>query len=94
MQVRASDGLDWSAWQSLTVTGPAATLMHTDGTTELMQVGNNFYLDSTATGIGPELTQGGVAVTPGTFTAIGAVQVSGGDYDVAWKMVGADTCTI
>ena len=62
--------------------------IQTDGSTVLTQVGNNFFLDSTGGGTGPELSYGGAAVTTGEFagwTAIGAVQVSGGGYDVAWK---------
>ena len=62
--------------------------IQTDGSTVLTQVGNNFFLNNTGSGTGPELSYGGAAVTTGEFagwTAIGAVQVSGGGYDVAWK---------
>ena len=63
-------------------------MIQTDGSTALTQVGNNFFLDNTGSGSGPELQYKGVAVTVGEFgttTPIGAVQVAGGGYDVAWK---------
>ncbi len=69
------------------------TLIHTNGSTSLMQVGNDYFLDPVGGGTGPEVQQGGAPVTPGTFVAIGAVQVSGG-YDIAWKMVGSSIYTI
>lgn len=87
MQVRATDGTSWGSWQSFTITGPAAIPIQTDGSTELAQIGNYYYLNNTGTGIGPELHYGGAAVTAGefgTYVPIGAVQVSGGDYDIAW----------
>ena len=52
----------------------------------------NFFLDNTGSSTGPELKYGGAAVTAGEFagwTAIGAVQVAGGGYDVAWKNTSA-----
>jgi hypothetical protein len=66
--------------------GIPSVVLQTDGTTALTEVGNNFFLDNTGSGSGPELQFGGAAVTPillGTWTPIGAVQVSGGGYDVA-----------
>ena len=48
---------------------------------------NNFYLYNRRI-TGPELQYNGAAVTVGefgTWTPIGAVQVTGGGYDVAWK---------
>ncbi len=77
-----------------TIGAPPPVVIQTDGSTALTEFGGNYYLDNTGTGTGPELTQGGVAVTPGDFTAIGAVQLAGGGYDVAWKMVGGDAYTI
>ena len=62
--------------------------IQTDGSTVLTGVGNNFFLYNTGNGTGPELSYGGSVVTAGEFagwTAIGAVQVAGGGYDVAWK---------
>ena len=70
----------------LTQTGPQ---IHT--TAHVAQVGNQYFLDS-VNGTGPELKRAGAAVTAGEFaawtggwTVIGAVQVAGGGYDVAWK---------
>ena len=68
--------------------GIPKVVIQTDGSTALTQVGNNYFLDKTGGGSGPELQYKGVAVTVGEFgttTPIGAVQVSGGGYDVAWK---------
>jgi hypothetical protein len=62
------------------------------GSTSLIEIGNNYYLDSISTGTGPEL-KNGAAVTAGEYgawTPIGAEQTSGGGYDVAWKLSGAD----
>ena len=66
--------------------GITKVVIHTDGSTALTEVANNFYLYHNGTG--PELKDGGAAVTAGEFagwTMIGAVQVAGGGYDVAWK---------
>ena len=74
---------------------PPPTTISVDGTTTLVQSGNNYFLDVTGSNsLGPEITQGGVAATPGVFTAIGAVHVAGGGYDVAWKMAGSSIFTI
>ncbi len=42
LQIRVNDGTLWSAWQSFTVTGPVATVIQTDGSTSLVEVGNNY----------------------------------------------------
>ena len=63
------------------------TVIQTDGTTALTELGTNYFLNPTGSGSGPELHFGGSAVTAGefgTWTPIGAVQVAGGGYDVAW----------
>jgi serralysin len=75
-----------------TIGPPAPVVIQTDNTTALTESNNAYYLDNTGTG--PELTQGGVAVAPSIFTAIGAVQLAGGGYDVAWKTVDNDAYTI
>ncbi len=93
VQVRVSDGTLWSNWTSFTVTAPAATIQ-TDGSTTLTQFNGDYFLAPTGGGTGPEITQGGVAVTPGAFKAIGAVQLAGGGYDVAWQEVGSNVFTI
>ena len=72
-------------------------VIQTDGSTSLVQVGNNYFLDPVGGSSGPELSYGGAAVTTGEFagwTAIGAVQVSGGGYDVAWENTSAGLYTV
>ena len=95
-EVRVSDGTSWSGWESFTITGPAATPIQTDGTTELAQIGNYYYLDNTSTGIGPEVKQASAPVIAGAggWAIIDAIQVAGGGYDVAWKETGADQYTV
>ncbi len=64
------------------------------GSTNLTEVGNNFYLYTNGTG--PELKYGGAAVVTGLFgawTPFGAEQTAGG-YEVAWKNPGADQYTV
>jgi serralysin len=74
----------------------AATVIEAFGSTKLVQVGNNYFLDSISTGSGPELMYAGAAVAAGqfgTWTPIGAEQTATG-YEVAWKLTGADQYTI
>ena len=57
------------------------------GNTELVQLATSFVLDPTAGGTGPSVKYQGVVVTPGAFngwTAIGAEQLAGGGYEIAW----------
>lgn len=64
----------------------AGTTIATSGSTALVEVGSNFFLNNTSSGTGPELTKGGTAVTVGewaTWAPIAAVQTATG-YDVAW----------
>jgi hypothetical protein len=72
----------------------SATVIQTDGSTSLTQIGANYYLYNA--GAGPELKSGGAPVTAGEFggwTPIGAVQTASG-YDVAWKVAGADQYSV
>ncbi|WP_342740105.1 matrixin family metalloprotease [Bradyrhizobium sp. B117] len=78
------------------VIGIPTTVIHTDGTTSLVQVGANYFLNPAGGGTGPELQSNGAPVYAGEFGSwapIGAVQVGGG-YDVAWKQAGAALFTI
>ncbi len=97
-----------AGWQSVVGTELAAamiaptrlivTLIQTDtgsdGSTSLVEVGNNYFLFAAGTSSGPELEYNGAPITSGEFgawTPIGAVQISGGGYDVAWDIPGAKT---
>jgi serralysin len=74
------------------VPGAAGTATEVAGSTALVQVGNNYFLNAIGGGAGPELSYHGAAVTAGQFapyTPIGAEQVAGGGYDVAWKDPGS-----
>ena len=89
-QHRAGDDRDHTFGQFLNGDGhigiPFLVVIQTDGTTALTEVGNNFFLDNTGSNTGPELQFGGSPLTPallGTWTPIGAIQVTGGGYDVA-----------
>jgi serralysin len=86
VQVRVNDGTLWNAWQSFTVTGPVGTVIESLGSTALVQVGNNFFLNPIAGSTGPELMYQGSPVSVGEFGAavpIGVEAVAGG-YEVAW----------
>jgi hypothetical protein len=73
---------------------PAATVIQTDGSTSLAQIGSNYYLYTN--GSGPELKFVGspyVAGEFGSWSPFGAVQTASG-YDVAWKNASSDTYTV
>src|SRR5438105_4249806 len=75
---------------------PATIVIEAFGSSKLVQVGNNFYLDSISTGTGPELKYGGAAVVAGQFggyAPIGVEQTSTG-YEVAWKAAGVDQYSV
>jgi serralysin len=68
---------------------PTVTI-ESSGSTSLVKVGANFFLDGVSSGSGPELQRGGAAVSAGgIWTPIGAEQTATG-YDVAWKLNGAN----
>ena len=73
--------------------GVTASLIQADGSTNLLQVANNYYLYTN--GSGPELKYAGAPVTAGEFgsiSPIGAIQTASG-YDIAWKMPGTSEFT-
>ncbi len=85
IQVRVNDGNQWSDWASFRLTG-APLVIESVGSTSLVERGDNYYLDSTGGGTGPELQSGGVAIVAGqsgNWTPIAAEQTAGG-YEVAW----------
>jgi len=75
-----------------TIGPPGMTVIETNGSTWLTQVGNNYYLYNSS-GVGPELRYQGTPVVAGQFGAgivpIAAEQTATG-YEVAWKQTGAD----
>jgi hypothetical protein len=84
--------LSWIRDHLVMVSTPSPTVIESFGSTSLVQVGGNYYLDSVSTGTGPELKLNGTAVLAGQFgtiAPIGAEQTASG-YDVAWKVPGAD----
>ena len=76
--------------------GLVATVIELSGSTSLVEVGNNYYLDNISRGTGPELQYAGAPVTAGQFGSwapIGAEQTATG-YDVAWKISGTNQYTV
>jgi 20S proteasome alpha/beta subunit len=60
------------------------------GNTELVQQGTSYLLDPVAGGTGPSVKYQGSVVTAGAFNGwapIGAEQLSGGGYEIAWHNV-------
>ncbi|QWG14867.1 M10 family metallopeptidase C-terminal domain-containing protein [Bradyrhizobium sediminis] len=75
---------------------PTPVVIEALGSTSLVQIGGNFYLDSISGGTGPSLKYAGAAVVAGQFGAwapIGAEQTASG-YEVVWKNGGADQYTV
>jgi hypothetical protein len=73
------------------------TVIEAFGSTKLVEVGTNYFLNSISSGTGPALKSGGgapyVAGQAGTWSPIGAEQTSTG-YQVAWKAAGADQYSV
>ena len=75
--------------------GSLTTVIQTDGSTSLTEVGNQYYLYNSS-GVGPALKSGGTDVVAGQYggwTPIGAVQTASG-YDVAWELPGTNEYTV
>ena len=77
------------------VIGAPAAVIEANGSTDLTQIGSNYFLYDNSTG--PELKFGGAPVVAGTFGAgwapIGAEQTATG-YEVAWQGAGTNSFTI
>ncbi len=73
----------------------ASTVIESFGSTSLVQVGNDYFLDSNSTGTGPELKYGGAPLTAGEYawTPIGAEQTSTG-YEIALKSAATGQYTV
>src|SRR6202035_4719131 len=68
----------------------SSTVIEAFGSTKLVQIGNNYFLESNSTGIGPELQYLGAPVVAGEFagaTPIGAEATATG-YEIAWNVGG------
>ena len=75
---------------------PYRSVIEAFGSTSLVEVGNNYFLDSISTGTGPELKYGGAPLWPASWapgTPIGVEQTASG-YEVAWKVTGADQYSV
>ena len=71
------------------------TVIESFGSTSLVQVGGNYYLDSISSGTGPELKNGGAVVAgqAGAWSPVGAEQTASG-YEVAWRFAGTQNFSI
>ncbi|WP_315787190.1 MULTISPECIES: S8 family serine peptidase [unclassified Bradyrhizobium] len=77
-------------------TGIPTTVIEAVGSTNLVQIGNGYYLNPVGGGIGPQIKFGGSVVTVGQtggWDPIGA-EASVVGYLVAWKMAGTDLYTV
>ncbi|MGY4607006.1 Ca2+-binding RTX toxin-like protein [Bradyrhizobium sp. USDA 4474] len=78
--------------QTAAATTPASNVIESQGATSLVQVLDNFYLNSNSTGSGPELKYGGLPVLASqrlSTPALGAEQTATG-YTVVWKLSATD----
>jgi serralysin len=79
------------------VIGVASTVIEAFGSTSLVELGSNFYLNNISSGTGPELKYNGAAIAVGQFgsgwTPVGTEQTSTG-YEVAWQIAGSEQFTI
>jgi hypothetical protein len=76
--------------------GIVPTVIQNNGTTSLVEIGSNYFLNTVGSSTGPELKYNGSPVAAGefgTWVPYGAIQVAGG-YDVAWKNPGANQYTV
>ena len=95
----ALESLETSFHQDLNgdgVIGIKTTVIEALGSTSLVEVGNNYYLDTISSGTGPELKYGGAAIVAGQFgayTPVGVEQTAGG-YEVAFQNSGANQFSI
>lgn len=81
-------GVPLTATAAASTTTIVGTTIEASGSTSLVAVDKDFLLASIATGTGPTLKYGGVAVVPGQFgvwTPV-AVEQNPTGYDVAWKI--------
>jgi serralysin len=78
------------------VTGALTTVIEAQGSTSLVQVGNDYFLYPVGGSSGPAVSYNGAPVTVGEFGAwmpIGAEKTASG-YEIAWKVAGADQYSV
>src|SRR5882757_6722176 len=78
------------------VTGALTTVIEAQGSTSLVQVGNQYFLYPVGGSSGPAVNYNGAPVTVGEFGAwmpIGAEKTASG-YEIAWKVAGADQYSV
>ncbi|TWB59174.1 M10 family metallopeptidase C-terminal domain-containing protein [Bradyrhizobium sacchari] len=78
------------------VVGIVASTIESFGLTALVQQEHNYFLSPAGNGSNVQLKYGGSSVVTGEFgdwTPIGA-EVTGGGFEVAWKVAGADQYTV
>ena len=79
------------------VPAASSTVIESFGSTSLVEVGSNYFLNSISSGTGPELKASGgtpfAAGQAGAWLPIGAEQTATG-YEVAWKATGADQYSV
>ena len=72
------------------------TVIESNGSTSLVQIGSNYFLEPVGGGTGAELKYGGTPFTAGQFGGWApiAVEPIANGYQVAWKVTSADQYTI
>ena len=78
-------------------TGVVTTVLETFGSTRLSQAANAYLLSPVGGSSGPQIRFNGGLVTAGQFGSwvpFAAEQLSGGGYEVAWKIAGADQYSV
>ena len=91
--VRRPDGQINVIYDGTSGSAGSSTTVEALGSTSLVQVGSNYFLNPVGASSGPELSLSGVPVAAGgSYTPIAAEQTASG-YDVALKMA-ADTYTV
>ncbi len=83
-------GAEYFQFAGVAVAGSSflPSTIETFGSTSLVLSGGNYHLNSISTGTGPVLKYQGnpvIAADWGSWSVVGAEQVSGGGCDVAWK---------
>jgi Ca2+-binding RTX toxin-like protein/20S proteasome alpha/beta subunit len=79
------------------VVGAVTTVLETFGSAKLSQVADTYFVSPVGGSSGPQIKFNGAAVTVGQFGSwvpFAAEQLSGGGYEVAWKIAGADQYSV